>query len=155
MQTFLPYPEFIRSAQALDNKRLGKQRVECKQILRALGVQVGDTPIKKVGWRHHPAVLMWRGAEWALCLYAMVICREWRRRGFRDSLMPQFRQAKRGLPKSRPDWLGREDVHRSHRSNLLQKDPTHYGRFGWSEPPMLYVWPKGRHVPRVSCPTAK
>lgn len=33
MQTFLPYPEFIKSAQCLDNKRLGKQRVEAKQIL--------------------------------------------------------------------------------------------------------------------------
>ncbi len=26
MQTFLPYPDFTKSAQCLDNKRLGKQR---------------------------------------------------------------------------------------------------------------------------------
>lgn len=36
MQTFLPYPDFAQSAACLDNKRLGKQRVECLQILRAL-----------------------------------------------------------------------------------------------------------------------
>ena len=49
MQTFLPYASFIKSAQCLDDKRLGKQRVECLQILKA---------IKDVnyGWRNHPAV---------------------------------------------------------------------------------------------------
>jgi len=36
MQTFLPYPDFERSARALDLKRLGKQRVECIQVLRGL-----------------------------------------------------------------------------------------------------------------------
>ena len=35
MQTFLPYPDFARSARCLDNRRLGKQRVESYQILRA------------------------------------------------------------------------------------------------------------------------
>ena len=32
MQTFLPYADFKRSAESLDNKRLGKQRVEAMQI---------------------------------------------------------------------------------------------------------------------------
>ena len=32
MQTFLPYADFQRSAQVLDYKRLGKQRVEALQI---------------------------------------------------------------------------------------------------------------------------
>lgn len=36
MQTFLPYPSAERSARVLDNQRLGKQRVECLQILAAL-----------------------------------------------------------------------------------------------------------------------
>lgn len=36
MQTFLPYPDFKKSASVLDNKRLGKQRLECLQILRTL-----------------------------------------------------------------------------------------------------------------------
>ena len=36
MQTFLPYPDFERSAKVLDNKRLGKQRVEVLQILNVL-----------------------------------------------------------------------------------------------------------------------
>jgi hypothetical protein len=36
LQTFLPYPDFAASAQALDQRRLGKQRVEALQVLRAL-----------------------------------------------------------------------------------------------------------------------
>ncbi|WP_407659745.1 pyrimidine dimer DNA glycosylase/endonuclease V, partial [Kineococcus indalonis] len=35
MQTFLPYPGFARSAAVLDAPRLGKQRVETLQVLRA------------------------------------------------------------------------------------------------------------------------
>ena len=40
MQTFLPYPDFKKSASCLDYKRLGKQRVEGLQILNAIQ---GDT----------------------------------------------------------------------------------------------------------------
>ena len=36
MQTFLPYADFPGSAKVLDRKRLGKQRVECCQILNTL-----------------------------------------------------------------------------------------------------------------------
>ena len=36
MQTFLPYEDFTKTAQCLDYKRLGKQRVEAYQILRIL-----------------------------------------------------------------------------------------------------------------------
>ena len=54
MQTFLPYPSFARSAAALDPSRLGKQRVEAFQLLRA-------NTIADYGWRHHPAAKMWSG----------------------------------------------------------------------------------------------
>ena len=35
MQTFLPYENFAASAAVLDNKRLGKQRVETLQVIKA------------------------------------------------------------------------------------------------------------------------
>ena len=56
MQTFLPYPDFQKTAQCLDNKRLGKQRVEARQIISTLEG-------KSNGWRNHPAVKMWKGYE--------------------------------------------------------------------------------------------
>lgn len=143
MNTFLPYPDFAQSAAALDRARLGKQRVETKQIYLAI-----TDP--NYGWQSHPAVNMWRGYTYALALYGTAICNEWTKRGYRDSLTEWFwhaRQREQIQPPfiwdRRPQWLGDEAFHASHRANLLRKDPTWYARFGWSEDPTLpYVWPK-------------
>lgn len=70
MQTFLPYPDFTASGLVLDQKRLGKQRVETIQVLRGL-TQPG------YGWRHHPAVKMWAGYEEALVRYGLDFCTVW------------------------------------------------------------------------------
>lgn len=41
-----------------------------------------------------------------------------------------------------PPWLGDEDFHRSHRSALLRKDPSHYKGFFPDVPEDLpYEWP--------------
>ena len=154
MQTFLPYADFVSSAAVLDDRRCGKQRVEAKQILLALGVPVGPhdaTPGSR--WRNHPAVKQWYGYERFLAHYAIAVCREWTSRGFRDSLTDQFVNASEWIrltfsdisPSSVigvPAWFGNEQYHASHRSNLLRKSPGHYERFGWSEPQDLpYFWP--------------
>jgi hypothetical protein len=78
VQTFLPYADFARTAEVLDRTRLGKQRVECIQIVRAL-------TIPTYGWRHHPAALMWRGHLEALGAYSFAIVDEWTRRGHADT----------------------------------------------------------------------
>lgn len=142
MQTFLPYPSFAESAACLDRQRLGKQRVECLQIMKVLA---GKTK----GWRNHPAVKMWQGYEFALSFYAHVICDEWRRRGYKDTCDQKISDlyVAMSIPKSgsnynSPAWLGDPAFHAAHRSNLLRKDSAHYGQFGWSEPATLpYVWP--------------
>jgi len=149
MQTFLPIPSYSGSAACLDNKRLGKQRVECKQILLALGIDVGPhlASATRSGWRHHPAVVMWRDSELYLVDYAIQVCSEWIARGFNDSLLPQFEGSRLAILKirvrhDRPLWAGDPAFHASHRSNLLRKYPSYYSQFGWSEPDDLpYVWP--------------
>ena len=133
MQTFLPYADFAASARSLDRARLGKQRVEAWQVMRALR---GETR----GWRSHPAVRMWRGFEPALAAYGYAMCVEWTERGYADSLGVRF------LPLAgtdqMPSWLGDDAFHASHRSNLLRKDAAYYERFGWHEASDLpYVWP--------------
>lgn len=137
MQTFLPYPNFAESAKILDYRRLGKQRVETKQIIMTLS---GDS----LGWRSHPAVKMWRGYELCLRIYGMHMCNEWRVRGYNDSLFDWFSDYHpgNGCVIRKPPWLGDPEFHASHRSNLLRKDPTFYGKYGWDEPSNLsYVWP--------------
>lgn len=139
MQTFLPYPNFTVSMMCLDQLRLGKQRVEARQILGALD---GES-----GWARHPAVLMWHGHREALMLYGDCAIREWMRRGYNNTMHllitddpNRVTEAMRKI--KMPSWLGRDDFHASHRSNLLRKDPEWYGQFGWTEPADLrYVWP--------------
>lgn len=137
MQTFLPVPSYLDSAALLDYRRLGKQRLECKQLLAAL---LGQTS----GWRNHPAAKMWAGHEDSLCEYALAICDEWIGRGYKDSLRPHFSALLRTLPhRPPPRWLGDPAFHAAHRSNLLRKDTPFYDRYGWKEPIDLpYVWPQ-------------
>jgi hypothetical protein len=137
MQTFLPVPDFGETARILDDARLGKQRVEAFQIVRTL-----DGVTK--GWRNHPAVRMWRGYEPALIEYGLVICTEWDRRGYADTVRGKLAEHLRDSrgPIVLPPWIGDDGLHASHRSNLLRKEPEFYGRYGWPEPPDLpYVWP--------------
>ncbi|HEY8532985.1 MAG TPA: MSMEG_6728 family protein [Micromonospora sp.] len=148
MQTFLPYPDFAASAEVLDQQRLGKQRVETLQVLRAL-------TWPRYGWRNHPAVRMWAGYEEALVRYGLEMCREWTARGCGDtvaeSLLTDFaahsgrREVRTQEELARltavPPWLGREDFHLSHRSALVRKNPDHYRPIFGDVPPMPYVWP--------------
>jgi hypothetical protein len=148
MQTFLPYPDFVACARVLDTRRLGKQRVEALQIVRALLVP-------DYGWRHHPAVLMWKGYPEALGRYGIEVCGEWRGRGFADTCQPKIltdlallgvdqvrEQDELAAAGALPPWLGDPALHRSHQSALLRKDPELYSpRFPGVPDDLPYVWP--------------
>jgi hypothetical protein len=130
MQTFLPYASIEESAACLDWRRLGKQRVEAFQILNVLNG-------KPSRWANHPAVRMWRGYAPALTYYKNCCIVEWMRRGYRNSMIIDVVESY-----ELPNWFGSPDFHASHRSNLLRKDATYYGKFGWTEPSSLpYIWP--------------
>lgn len=148
MQTFLPFPDFAASAAVLDDRRLGKQRVEALQILRALTRAT-------YGWKHHPAVRMWIGHTEALAAYGIVVCEEWTGRGRADTcaalitadLSPTGRRSPRrqdelALAGLLPSWLGDERLHASHRAALVRKDPVRYGAlFPDADATQPYHWP--------------
>lgn len=134
MQTFLPYADFHHSASILDNRRLGKQRVETLQILNAL-----TNPT--YGWQSHPATRMWRGYVPALVHYGLAICDEWIRRGFNDTCTDKILAHLPDTDVIFPDWLGSIPFHTSHQSNLLRKDPTHYSQYFTVPDDLPYVWP--------------
>ena len=148
MQTFLPFPDLAESAAVLDDRRLGKQRVETLQVLRALA-------LPDYGWQRHPAVLMWTGALPGLVAYGRAMVDAWTGRGYADStlgLITEFAPEVVGLDQTDllargwlPEWWGDDAVHRSHRSALVRKDPEHYGPlFEDADPDEPYVWPGGR-----------
>lgn len=146
MQTFIPCRNYSDSARVLDNKRLGKQRVECYQIARTL---VGETN----GWARHPAVQMWKGYEYELLLYARIICIEWKERGFKDSISQKLRDLEGQYPErfyskapDYPAWMIGTPFCSSHRAALLYKDFPHYSQFGWTEEPSLNYWWPTKHL---------
>lgn len=137
MQTFLPFPSFTASAKVLDYRRLGKQRVETLQILNAL-----SDP--SYGWQNHPAVKMWRGHAGWLVDYGLIICDAWLNRGYKDTCRDKIAKFEKLFTSAnaKPSWLGNEAFHLSHQSNLIRKDPSHYGPLFPGVPSDLpYIWP--------------
>jgi hypothetical protein len=148
MQTFLPYSDFSKSVRVLDMKRLGKQRVENLQIMKAL---TGDSK----GWVNHPAVKMWRGREAALLEYQFQTVKAWTAKGYKDTCWQKTVDVYSSWSGSQhgqrddlgapfmPHWVGNEQFHLSHQSNLIRKDPDFYRpKFGTRVPDDLeYVWP--------------
>ena len=139
MQTFAPLSDFAAIGAVLDRQRLGKQRVEVMQILRAL-----DPAVATNGWSRHPAVLMWRDHAGALARYGLAIVAEWVGRGYRDvKCGPVLREYADRFPDvALPPWWGDDAFHRAHRSNLIRKLPEHYGPL-WPDVPadLPYLWP--------------
>jgi len=141
VQTFLPYSDYRKSAESLDRQRLGKQRVEGLQLLNSL---LGIT--KGKGWSNHPARNMWRGHERALVEYVVTVCQVWKERGYKDTVEEKVRALEKEHLSDQgvdsPSWLGREDIHLAHRSNLIRKMPSHY-QSQWPDVPddLPYIWP--------------
>src|SRR4051812_22400820 len=155
MQTFLPYAGFTASAEVLDPKRLGKQRVETLQGLRGL-------TLPTYGWRHHPAGKMWAGYEEALVRYGLDLVGGWTATAGAAppaATLAADLAAACGITVIRdqpelasagelPPWLGDEALHLSHRSALVRKDPAHYQpMFGPVPDDLPYVWPGSDRVP--------
>ena len=170
MQTFLPYPDFAESAAVLDSKRLGKQRVEALQVLRAV------TRLT-YGWKRHPAVRMWVGYAEGVGAYGTVMCLEWVSRGNGDTVagtigvdlaaagLPSVPRTQHELTRAYalPEWIGDHRVHVSHQAApmrvlwinaaaeqggdpqvkwLVRKDPAFYRPlFPDADPQMPYFWP--------------
>lgn len=133
----MPYADFAKSAKVLDMRRLGKQRVEVLQLLNSF------YKLDYRGWKNHPVREMWRGYGNALVKYGQVICVEWLSRGYKDTCYDKI-TARTDITKPYilPPWFGREDIHQSHKSNLIRKMPNYYKAI-WPEVAdnLEYAWP--------------
>lgn len=154
MQTFLPNNNFRETAKILDNRRLGKQRVEAYQIIEIL---LG----KQSGWESHPAVRMWSGSSryiGCLMLYYNAMLDEWANRGYKNIKLQPFTQQEMiycdAFGISRPTWCHADGpLHSSHRAALLAKDYAHYSQFGWKEEPKIeYYWPVNKIQLKLDIP---
>ena len=117
MMTFLPYPNYIRSAQVLDNKRLGKQRLEAMQLINIL-----ENKTTGKGWRSHPALKMWIGYTNSLKYYCNCCIDEWIYRGYKNTMIKYDVDHQN----EDPWWIGNKDFHRAMRARLIVKDRNYY-----------------------------
>jgi hypothetical protein len=134
MNTFLPYPNFKLSAQSLDRQRLGKQRVEVFQLLKAICADGG--------WKNHPCTKMWSQHTNALVEYGIAVCDEWIGRGYKDTTREKIASFYNpNLTNDYPPFIGKEDFHIRHRSMLIQKKPEYYkDQFPNTPEGLEYIW---------------
>lgn len=137
MQTFIPYEDIDQSVKCLDDKRLGKQRIEAIQIARAL---LGLSN----GWINHPAVKMWKGYEsFLIHVYLRKVMDEWTRREFKNiKCEAHYQQLKLLVQYNpiKPYWINREFCLR-HQSNLLRKKYEYYKNYFSVKDNLEYIWP--------------
>lgn len=124
MQTFLPYANFIQSAEVLDKKRCWKQVVEAKQIISILS-HLEECPKDKVPWMNHPAVKMWVGSNVHLKKYFNVFLKISKEKHKINTKYIPYEIDEQIIEK-RPFWWGNKDFHRAMRARLIEKDREFY-----------------------------
>ncbi|MCS7094410.1 MAG: pyrimidine dimer DNA glycosylase [Thaumarchaeota archaeon] len=132
MQIFRPYVDWRRSADVLDDRRLGKQRVECMQVLNVILRKLGWINDGRKGWLNHPIGLLYynSGKPYVRDIVGFfnACVQEWVNRGFRNSIdlsdishLLARVEGTEGTPITRIHEL-------EYRRVLLVKDPAHYVR---------------------------
>lgn len=156
----------------LDDKRLGKSRVEAKQIIDNL--EKYDSGIDFVeNWiTRHPAYKMWIGYTNSLKVYFNICLREWIKRGFNNTMefydidedkytiVPWYKDGDKYFVDeeftefSFPQWVGFPPFILAHMASLLRKDQKHYSDFAIPELEeyylLGYLWPS-RHSDNNEC----
>lgn len=168
MTTFLPSPDFQRSADILDPVRRWQQTLEGRFLVkvleqgprcyydplskkfvyspltRRLTKAIEKWSIRQTPYYTHPATKMWIGYVAALKVYTNTMLLTVLRNKTHNVVVfgPYDIQERHAGPIEYPPWLGDEQVHTSHKSRLLTKDYDFYSQYGWRVPKDLdYVWP--------------
>jgi hypothetical protein len=151
VNTFVTAPTVEECASNLDNKRLGKQRVEAKQIIDILESN------KVQGFSNHPIVGQWRGFTQALKVYYNAMFDEWAERGFKNEKLSRYQIVQdpklshlvkdpNEIVVMFPAWFFSPIMHLTHKCDLYRKKPEFYGQkftFSTAEQEYLkrgYIW---------------
>lgn len=162
VNTFIIVPDIYQTAKMLDDKRLGKQRLEAKQLIDVLE-RYDQTMVLEGGWSTHPATRSWVGYTNALKAYFNIMVEEWISRGNNNtmSMYPVDHRLFRIVPCSfdgktakfegnfdqycYPYWISFPPLYMSHQASLCRKFPEYYKNFLRDELlPFLsngYLWP--------------
>lgn len=140
MKTLLPYPNFRICAFVMDQLNLESQIIEAKDVIRRVQGRI-------IGYSAHPYVSLWSKNIGALMLYHDCMVMEYHRRAIDNGQRPKMQQIlardygqKPFLPESAamPAWLGRWELHSSHRAWMKFTWPDRYEKF--PEEPGDAIW---------------
>ena len=127
--SFVTCPNPYQSVSLLDTKRVGKMRVELKELIDAIE--------KRTAWSNHPASQMWIGYLTPLKIYYNITVREWIQRGcnnnmelynipdeseydviplYFDGFKTYYAGSVRNPQKTFPMWFGWAPFYMSHRA---------------------------------------
>jgi DNA-binding CsgD family transcriptional regulator len=124
---YLPYPDFKKSVECLDNRRLTDQTTTIKSILEN-------------NWTNHPVSLVWRYHRWQLCNFGLYSADGLRQRNI-ETDFDWFMHHRENLPvNSRTDmpyWFNNPKLHSAHRADLVKHSPELYT---WDDN-TPYFWP--------------
>lgn len=147
MQTFILSTNLRESFKMLDYKRLGKQRLECLQILNTI------TNNKKA-WSNHPAIKTWRHYPEFLAYYGHLACQEWIARGYNSTIHTKFEELVLGVHMHVPMFWYNGDIDKliaCHKSSLYLKDPVFYASFAeFKDMPRDYYIPEQSEISEQS-----
>lgn len=140
MQVFHPFPDAVKSAQCIDDKRLLNQVNEIKVILNTLALienrdealanpdLVPDAKWETIAWEHHPNVLLWKDDTYYLRWYQLILLDEWVKRHYDWELNPDFKNWYVAKGNIRKPKFFTPDYFKEQQQILLKKNPTHYSR---------------------------
>jgi len=132
MEIFHSEETWSLSVLALDDKRLGKQRLECIQILLSLSGIINIWEIPKY-IHNHPVTLLWKGNEDYLLSYTTACIIEWGNRGYKNtkciSAFHDMRAITGDYPvKGKPSFITADFI-QSHKIKLYSKNPLFYAKY--------------------------
>lgn len=122
MQIFLPYTDIINVAKCLDKRRLHKQIVECKQIIKAI---TGESE----AWKNHPIVKMYSNDLEFVKMYLGVLEEYWENNGEATKNLVMLNEVARI---KLPSFINNEYL-ATMKGRLYVKDPVHYADFAHYE----------------------
>lgn len=152
VNTFIVSSDIYESMETLDFKRLGKTRLEAKQIINVLENELNG------GWSKHPATLSFVGYIDALKAYYNICVQEWISRGYKNTMklydVDESRFSARFFDKetkefskktkySYPKFVSFEPYLLAHKAALFRKDNEYYKDFEVPEEYLErgYLWP--------------
>lgn len=118
VNTFIPFKSISKTMKVLDRQRLGKQRLEAKQIIEII-------ENKRTGYKNHPIVSMWKDNVDGLKYYYNKCIDEWVDRGYKNN-MEKYKLKKKKKKEIMPWWLYNKQVRMSHQASLMRKKPEYY-----------------------------